>query len=122
MPRTRPVSNRDWCQQWDSATTSLIEELSRPDCKVDRVVELITVRRRLTTAAPLPSSGDAIVSEDEQRCWLMGALEQEERVSGLAQEVKDRIGRSLVSLQSGRQVRRRFHEGEAQPRVFSTQV
>lgn len=122
MPRPRPASNRDWCEQWDISTNQLIEELSKPDCDVDRVVEIIAVRRRLTTASPISSTGSALVSEEEQHRWLVRALDREQRVSSLALEVKDRLGRSLVSLQSGRQVRRRFNEVEALPRVFSTQV
>lgn len=122
MPIPRPASNRDWCKKWDRLSTELVAELEKPDCEVERVIELIRERRRLTTANPTPLPGDPVVPEEEQRAWLERALERERTVSELAREVQDRIGRSLVSLRAGRRVRDRFDAAEARPKVFSTRV
>ena len=120
MPR--PASNRAWCQRWDELSTALLEELEKPDCDVARVTELVRERRRLTTAQPVNRPGDPVVPEDEQRAWLERSLDREKRLATLAEEVKDRVARSLISLGAGRTVRRRFSSEEDAPRVFSTRV
>lgn len=120
MPR--PASNRAWCVRWDELSTGLLEELEKPDCDVARVTELIRERRRLTTARPVNRPGDPVVSEEEQRLWLERSLAREGRLAELAREVRDRVGRSLTSLDAGKSVRRRFGSQDSPPRVFSTQV
>jgi hypothetical protein len=120
MPR--PASNRGWCDRWDELSTLLLEELEKPDCNVSRVTELVRERRRLTTADPVNGPGEVLVSEEEQRVWLERSLRREDRVAALAEQVKERVGRSLASLKAGRAVRDRFDRNEAAPRVFSTRM
>ena len=118
----RPASNRGWCVRWDELSVELLEELEKPDCNVAQVRALIRERRILTTASPVHRPGESPVPEDEQREWLRRSLEREERIVRLAEEVKGRLGKSVVSLQAGRAVRSRFNTAETRPRVFSTRL
>ncbi len=120
---SRPASNRTWCVRWDELSNALARELSAADCDVARVTELVQERRRLTTAHPVLAPGDRPVPEDEQRRWLEASLAREGELARLAEEVRERVGRSLSSLDAGRAVRRCFEtEGGPEPRVFSTRV
>lgn len=118
----RPASNRAWCRRWDELSTRLLEELQKPECDIERVTELVRERRRLTTAGPVNRPGELEVPEDEQRQWLHESLERERLVAEQANEVRDRIGRSLTSIRAGRAVRSRFGDSETKPRVFSTRL
>ena len=118
----RPASNRAWCERWDSLSQELLDELRQPNCRVDKVSELVRERRRLTTAHPVNGVGDPVVPIDEQRRWLKQSLERESRLAQLAVEVKEGLSRSLISLRAGRAVRTRFDSTEAVPRVINTQV
>lgn len=120
MPR--PASNRAWCQRWDELSSLLLDELGKQDCDVTRVTELIRQRRRLTTHCPAGGPEDPVVPEQEQMEWLKRSLEREGRLAELALEVRERLGRSLTSLEAGRAVRSRFESDDAKPRVFSTRV
>ncbi|MBX2811622.1 MAG: hypothetical protein KTR25_07425 [Myxococcales bacterium] len=118
----RPASNRAWCSRWDELSSALEQELGRPKVDVTIVSDLLRERRRLTTAQPFNRKGDPVVPIDEQRLWLQRALEREDRLAQLANQVLDGLGRAIVSLRAGKAVRTRFASAERKPRVFSTHM
>jgi len=122
MSSPRPASNRAWCIRWDELSTALLEELQNPDCDVNRVADLIRERRRLTTARPVNRPGEPEISEEDQVRWLERSLQREAMLADLAREVKDRVVRSMASLEAGQKVRHRFGSAEAKPRMFSTRI
>ena len=118
----RPVSNAQWCRRWDELTTRLILELERVDCDVSRVQQLVSDRRRLTTAHPAIKNSEDELDEESQRAWLVGSLERESRLRELVVQVKDRIGCSLDSIHASGLVRSHFKDYDKVEHVFNCQL